>query len=222
MTTTSNTAGQLTDVRDMYVVHRVFRREFVLIPQLVRQVAAGDTARAAVVGEHARLVLAGLDMHHTGEDVLLWPKLLERDPPDAELIHRMESQHHRVDELIDQLTEALTRWEAEARPAVGEEVASTFDDFRVALLEHLDDEEQHILPIAARCITQEEWNSLGQHGAEKMSKAQLPLMFGALLEEATPEERKFMLALVPFPVRVLLRTVFAWQYRRRITQVRTP
>ena len=55
-----------------------------------------------------------------------------------------------------------------------------------------------------------------------MTKAQLPLMFGALLEEATPEERKLMLALVPFPVRVLLRTVFAWQYRRCITRVRTP
>ena len=54
MTDTTNTATeQLTDVSDMYIVHRVFRREFVLIPQLVRQVAAGDTARAAVVGEHA-------------------------------------------------------------------------------------------------------------------------------------------------------------------------
>lgn len=220
--TTTNAADRLTDVSDMYVVHRVFRREFVLIPQLIRQVAAGDTARATVVGEHARMVLAGLDMHHTGEDELLWPKLLERNPPNAELIHRMEGQHHRVEELIAQLEESLTRWEAEARPAVREEVASTFDQFRVALLEHLDDEEQHILPIAARCVTQEEWNELGQHGIEKVTKAQLPLMFGALLEEATPEERKMMLSLVPIPVRVLLRTVFAWQYRRRITQVRTP
>ena len=221
--TTSNAAQErLTDVTDMYVVHRVFRREFVLIPQLVRQVGAGDTDRAGVVGAHARLILAGLDMHHTGEDVLLWPKLLERDAPDSDLIHRMESQHHRVEQLIDQLSEALTRWEAEARPAVGEEVAATFDSFRVALLEHLDDEEQYILPIAARCITQEEWNSLGEHGTEKMSKAQLPLMFGALLEEAQPAERKKMLALVPPPVRVLLRTVFAWQYQRYITRVRTP
>ena len=220
--TTTNAAGQLTDVRDMYVVHRVFRREFVLIPQLIRQVAAGDTARAAVVGEHARLLLAGLDMHHTGEDALLWPKLLERNPPNAELVHRMEGQHHRVEELISQLQESLTRWQAEARPAVREEVASTFDQFRVALLEHLDDEEQHILPIAARCVTQEEWNELGQHGIEKVTKAQLPLMFGALLEEATPPERKMMLSLVPIPVRVLLRTVFAWQYRRWITRVRTP
>lgn len=220
--TASTTTEQLTDVSDMYVVHRVFRREFVQIPRLVRQVAAGDTARAAVVGEFARLILQGLDMHHTGEDEMLWPKLLERDAPDAELIHRMEAQHHGVEELLARLGESLTRWEAEARPAVREEVAATFDEFREALFEHLDDEERHILPIAARCLTQDEWNAIGQHGTDKMSKAQLPLMFGALLEEATPDERKFMLALVPVPVRVLLRTVFAWQYRRHVSRVRNP
>jgi hypothetical protein len=71
-------------------------------------------------------------------------------------------------------------------------------------------------------VTQEEWNQLGQHGIDKVTRAQQPLMFGALLEEATPEERKLMLSLVPRPVRVLLRTVFAWQYRRRITRLRTP
>jgi len=90
MTNTTNpTSAQFTDVRDMVVVHKVFRRGFTLIPRLVRAAAPGDTRRAAVVLAHARRVLAGLDMHHTGEDALLWPKLLERDAPDAELSHRM-------------------------------------------------------------------------------------------------------------------------------------
>ena len=101
-------------------------------------------------------------------------------------------------------------------------MASTFDALRVALLEHLDDEEEHILPIAARCVTQEEWNALGEHGLGKADKSQLPILFGAMLEEATPEERTLMLSLVPPPVRLLVRTVFAWQYRRYITKVRTP
>ena len=47
MTQTSNQT--LTDVHDMVVVHRVFRRELRLIPQLVREVAPGDTARAPVL-----------------------------------------------------------------------------------------------------------------------------------------------------------------------------
>jgi hypothetical protein len=218
--TTSAAAEQLTDVRDMYVVHRTFRREFALIPGLIRSVVPGDTGRAAVVAGHARLVLGGLDMHHTGEDALLWPKLLERATPSAALIHRMEAQHHRVEELIAELNEALPRWEAEARPAVSEEVASTFDALRVALVEHLDDEERHILPIAERHITPQEWASLGEHGMAKVNKSELPILFGALLEEATPDERALMLGLVPPPVRLLVRTVFAWQYRRYITKVR--
>ena len=222
MTNTSHAASeQLTDVHDMVVVHRVFRREFRLLPDLVRRVAPGDTNRATVVAAHARLVLGGLEMHHTGEDALLWPKLLQRAAPSAELIHRMESQHHRVEELTGELSESLTRWEAEARPAVGEEVAATFDALRIALLEHLDDEDRHILPLAARHVTQEEWDGLGQHGMAKVDKSQLPILFGCLLEEASPQERREMLGLVPVPVRVLLRTVFAWQYRRYITRVRS-
>ncbi|TFV74421.1 hemerythrin domain-containing protein [Blastococcus sp. CT_GayMR19] len=218
MTQTANTP--LTDVHDMVVVHRAFRREFRLIPELVRAVPAGDTARAAVLAGHARMVLTGLHLHHTGEDVLLWPKLLERCTPDAALVHRMEAQHERVDAAIQKLGPALTRWEAEARPAVTEEVGAGFDELRTALLEHLDDEEREILPLAARHITQAEWNQLGEHGQKEMRMKDLPILFGAVFEEATPEERAEMLGVVPAPVRFLLRTVFARRYERYIRRVR--
>jgi len=201
-------------------VHRVFRREFRLVPALVRAVPAGDTARAAVLAAHARLVLEGLHKHHTSEDDLLWPKLLERCTPDAALVHRMEAQHERVEHLTGRLHAALDRWAVEARPAVSEEVASTFDALREALLEHLDEEEREILPLAARHITPAEWAQLGEHGVETMSKKQLPIFFGAVSEEATPEERTQMLAVLPPPIRLLARTLFAWQYRRYINRVR--
>jgi iron-sulfur cluster repair protein YtfE (RIC family) len=217
---TSTTATTLTDVHDMVVVHRAFRREFGLIPQLVRAVPAGDTARAAVLARHARLILEGLHLHHTSEDDILWPLLLERCPPDAELVERMEAQHSAVDGYIQQLTPALVRWETEARPAVAEEVASTFEALRAALVEHLDEEEREILPLAARHVSQEEWSRLGEAGVEKMTRQQLPLFFGAALEEADPDERREMLAVLPAPVRLLARTLFAWQYRRYVSRVR--
>ncbi len=53
-----------------------------------------------------------------------------------------------------------------------------------------------------------------------MSSRQLPLMFGAILEEADEGERQRMLANLPAPIRVVMRTVAAWQYRRYITRVR--
>jgi iron-sulfur cluster repair protein YtfE (RIC family) len=217
---TQTSSAPLTDVHDMVVVHRAFRREFRLLPELVRAVRPGDTGRAAVVAGHARMVLTGLHLHHTSEDLLLWPKLLERAAPDAALVHRMEAQHERVHDALEALGPALDRWEAEARPAVAEEVASGMDALRTALVEHLDDEEREILPLAARHITPEEWAQLGEHGVETMSRKQLPIFFGAVNEEATPEERTQMLSVLPAPVRLLARTLFAWQYRRYINRVR--
>jgi hypothetical protein len=218
MTSTSNQT--LTDVHDMYVVHRAFRREFALVPRLVRAVAPGDTARAAVVAKHARLVLRGLHLHHTSEDLLLWPKLLDRCPPDAALVQRMEAQHERVEHHIDHLQAALGRWEAEARPAVTEEVASTFDALHEALAEHLGEEEREILPLAARHVTQQEWNELGDHGLAEMRRSELPIMFGMVLEEATPEEAAEMTAKLPPPVRLLAKLVFLPRYRRYVRMIR--
>ena len=80
--------------------------------------------------------------------------------------------------------------------------------------------EREILPLAARHITPEEWSQLGEHGIAKMTRAELPLLFGAVLEEATPEERAEMVAKLPFPARVLLRPVLLPQYRRYVRRVR--
>ncbi len=218
MTNTTNTT--LTNVHDMVVVHRAFRREFTALPRLVRAVRPGDTDRAAVLARHVRLALDGLHLHHTSEDELLWPKLLDRCPPDTALVLRMEEQHHQVEHHIERLRGSLDRWVAEARPAVTDEVASTLDALAAVLLVHLGEEEREILPVAARHVSQAEWNELGQHGIAGMTKAQLPLMFGLILEEATPDEAAELYASVPAPVRLLTRWVFLPRYRRYITRVR--
>ena len=100
MNQTSN--ATLTNVHDMVVAHRAFRREFRLLPELVRRVAPGDTARATVLAGHGRMLLTGLHLHHNSEDLLLWPKLLERCPPDAELIERMEQYLAHLSALRDE------------------------------------------------------------------------------------------------------------------------
>jgi hemerythrin-like domain-containing protein len=220
MYNTTNPSPSLIEVHDMVVVHRAFRREFRLVPDLLRAVAAGDLRRAAVIADHIRLTLTGLHYHHIGEDDLLWPLLLERASPSADLIARMEAQHGVVDSLITQIEPALARWEVEARPAVGEELATLLERLATALFEHLDEEERAILPLAARHLSQEEWAALGQAGVAKMTTAQLPIMFGMVIEDATPEERKEMLGDLPLPVRLLLRTWGARTYRRYINRVR--
>lgn len=221
MTNTTNPIiTQPTDMHDMVVVHRVFRRELRSLPGLLTGTPAGDLDRAVVVAGHARLILSGLHLHHTSEDDLLWPLLLERSAPSADVVARMQVQHAAVDDLVGRLGPVLDRWEAEARPAVGTEAADLMDRLCAVVVEHLDDEEQTLVPLATMTITPEEWTAVGEAGVAKMSKAELPLMFGAVMEDATAAERQVLLRTLPGPLRLVMRSWGAWHYRRYITRVR--
>jgi hemerythrin-like domain-containing protein len=214
------TAGAKPDINEMRVIHRVFRRELSALPGLLRRTPDGDAARAQVVGRHAQFILTGLHLHHTGEDENLWPLLLERAAPSTELITTMQAQHERVHEYVERAQQQLDAWRRTPSSAAGEELAATVEQLNQALFEHLDQEEREILPLAEQYVTVEEWAKLGEHGRDSMTREELPIMFGAILEEADPQERASMIALLPPPIRLLMRTLGAWKYRRYISEVR--
>ena len=221
MKVASTPAPSRPDVHEMVVIHRVFRRELTALPRLIRTVAAGDTTRAGVVAEHLSLILDGLHMHHTGEDAVLWPLLQVRAAPSTALVETMQRQHEAVDGVTDEVRALAATWARDAAEPTGQQLAHLVEALAAALFEHLDLEEREILPLVARHVTVEEWQSLGEHGRDEMSARQLPLMFGAILEEADDDERAKMMAQLPAPVRWFLSTIGARQYRRYITRVRS-
>lgn len=218
--TTTSTTEQRPDIHEMIVIHRAFRREFAALPEHIRRTPEGDTRRASVVADHLRLCMAGLEMHHTGEDIVLWPLLMERAAPSTGLVETMQAQHHGIDAHVEALTPTLAAWETDPRDAAGEELSLQCERFTAALLEHLDLEEREILPLAFHHVTAAEWNQMGEHGKDTMTSAQLPIMFGLVLEDADTEERARMLGNLPMPIRILLRTVGAWQFRRYVRRLR--
>ena len=62
--------------REMAMVHRMFRREFLLAPEVVQRVGAGDVRRAHTVAGHLRFISATLHHHHSGEDRYIWPPVV--------------------------------------------------------------------------------------------------------------------------------------------------
>ena len=219
MTATTRT-DQRPDVHEMVVVHRTFRREFPAIAGLIRATAEGDISRAKVVADHLRLCMAGLEMHHTGEDVVLWPLLLERAAPSTGLVETMQAQHHAVDAHVATIGPASTPGRPPRPPPPATTSPTLVERFTAGLVEHLDMEEREVLPLASRHLTAAEWDQMGEHGKNAMSASQLPIMFGLVLEDADDEERARMLAHLPAPIRVALKTVGAWQFRRYIRRVR--
>jgi len=98
------------DTWEMVTIHRVFRGELKLLPDLIRNTPEGDLARAAVLVEHLRDLLSGLHDHHTAEDELLWPKLQLRSEIDQTLVDRMEEQHLQIATQIGQVELLREEW----------------------------------------------------------------------------------------------------------------
>jgi hypothetical protein len=205
----------------MIVVHRIFRREARLLPRLGRSVPAGDVARAKLVAAHFRDYHLGPHEHHTGEDDLLWPLLLARVDLEAELVLRMEVQHEKVAGTLADVEKLLPEWEATASPAVGERITEALAAHSDALHEHLDDEERYVLALVEEHISAAEWNRLGERFTTETPKDKLLFFLGAILEEATPQERAAMLGNLPVLARIIWYVVGRAQYARRIRKVRS-
>jgi hemerythrin-like domain-containing protein len=213
----SQTASVQPNTVDMVVVHRRFRQEFGSAPRLVRSVSNGDTSRADCIGANIALVLHMLHHHHSGEDELVWPKLLERAQPDADLIHRMQQQHQVVSNSLDRVGELLPDWRATADATAADRLATELDVLNVSLDEHLSEEETRALPLIEAHLSVSEWEQLGKRVVAAIPKDRRMVWLGGILEESSPVERTEMMAQMPLATRLFM-PLIGWvprrQYRR--------
>ena len=180
----STTGNPYADTRDMYVVHAAFRREFALLPALVRGVAAGEADRARIVADHIELLVEFLHEHHSGEDAVLWPRLLARAPKEVDpVIHLVESHHENIEALSGQVEVLLKTWGDGAAGADREELATVLERLTVALYEHMGLEEKLILPLAERHIFASEWEQRVAAGAATLPPERVPLLLGMVMYE---------------------------------------
>lgn len=208
----------MADVRDMYMVHIMFRRELGLLPQLVRGVHPGDVKRADLVGAHAALMCQQLHLHHEGEDIFLWPLLAERGGAEAAaVVPAMQAQHHAIEQAYEAVVALLPEWRRTGRD--GAAVADALERLRAAAVEHMALEETEILPLAQRYVTAAEWAKLGEHGLNDTPKKDLPLIFGMAMYEGDPAVIKAVLAHAPLPARLLMPVVGPRLYRTHAKRV---
>ena len=197
---------QYADVRPMIMLHDALRREFRLLPGLVRGVPDAEAARARIVAEHIDFLTTILHAHHHGEDVVLWPILLDRGPAEiTPIVHVMEGHHERIDQLTLQIATALAGWRASAGSAAGGSLAESLDQLIVVLEEHLGMEEEHILPVAAKFVTTTEWDQIGEAAGIEVDPALHPVGLGMIMYEGDPEVVELDMARMPPEVRELMK-----------------
>ena len=212
-------AEPLADTRDMHTVHTVFRRELGMAPELVRGVADGDTVRSGVVADHIELMLNTLGTHHRGEDVHLWPRLLERAPQATPIVHNMEAQHHAIDAAHTEIVVGVRAWRADAGHEAREWLATTLDGFVPLLDQHLRLEEEEAVPLIGAYITAREWNAMVQEGGADLSPEVAPVLFGMLMYEADPEVVKLSVDNMPPEIQPVIRDIASQAYAAYATNL---
>ncbi len=208
------------DTHEMVIVHRAFRRETRLLAELIAVAEPGDTARARVLAAHFADVRLGLHNHHRGEDELLWPPLLGRVGREAGVVLRMEAQHERVAATLAAVDTAMGAWAVTAGETERDALVAALAENRSVLLEHLDDEEAELLPLAARYLTASQWQALGDHFVRSTPKTKLLMFLGMVLEDADEGERALMLSSLPAPARFVWSLLGRPLYARAVRRVR--
>lgn len=200
----------------------LLRREFRLIPSIIASVGAGDRVTAAAVTGHAQLMLGMLHEHHESEDQYIWPLLHQRVPDRDALVDTMEGQHEALAELIAAIEPGLPRWAATADTTLASMLSAHFRDLSGLLGDHLDQEEQTVLPLIREHLTVAEWKA-PQAAAMKNGPTDfksLMILAGVVLEDADPAERRWFLHEMPPPARVIWKLIGTRMYATRVRAVR--
>jgi hypothetical protein len=188
------------DTSDMYAVHKVFRKSFGEVPTLLVAGVEDRPERVELLCSYYGNVLAFLEVHHNGEDILVFPLLLERVPEgQRELVSTIAGQHKPLVATLEAATEAVEAFGKAPSDATRRAAADALTKLGDELNAHLDQEEGEILSIAAAHLSPEEWGALPGHGMAHFTGDKIWLILGLIRENMTDEQRAEMLAHMPPP-----------------------
>jgi hemerythrin-like domain-containing protein len=190
----------------MFAVHTMFRREFSLMPGLVRAVAAGDKPRTALVADHVDFMAKALGIHHSDEDKHVWPGIRARGGEKvASIVDLMQRQHGAIHEGLLHMVPLLGSWcesaSAGARDALADDVAQLLP----ILKEHLADEEACAVPLIGQYVTAAEYALIVPEAVAAIGKDRLPMFTGMIIYEAAPEVIDLMVSQMPAEIRGWIR-----------------
>jgi hypothetical protein len=144
-------------------VHAHLREELQQIRDAVAQVAAGETdidsARHHInqltmrqnywtVGSFCAAYCRVVAVHHTIEDLHMFPGLAAHEPALVPVIARLSAEHETIAQLLTELDEALIAMVTD--PDGLQQVEAWSDQLATQLLAHLAYEEEQLLPAIGR------------------------------------------------------------------------
>ena len=191
-----------TDVSDMYAVHKALLGALDAVPDYIAGTQL-DSDRVEVIGSFIENVIEFLHVHHSGEDELIYPLLLQRCAESRSELKRIDDQHKLLYAPMDAGRSAVAVWRAAPSTDHAQAVTDAVASIAETLRPHLAEEETVMLPIAAQWISPEEWGRQAGHNMMSFRADKPWLMVGLVREQLDQEHRDGMLAGMPPEMRTM-------------------
>jgi hemerythrin-like domain-containing protein len=215
MTTRPTHKDDPADTQMMPIVHSALRRDLVRIRMVLGTPEAAQPRRRTALAEHALWLMHFLHAHHTGEDDGLYPLVVRRNPDAAELVQRMDDDHGAITPAMDRLS-AAAQHHLDQPDSPDELLADAIDGLNEVLNPHLEREEQVMMPVVSRSITDAEWRAWDEEFNLK-PKGLLELAEEAhwVLDGLDEESSDHVRHVVPPVPRFILLKLLGGRYRRK-------
>jgi iron-sulfur cluster repair protein YtfE (RIC family) len=206
-TAARNGAGD-ADLTIMIAAHNAFRRDLDTLARAAKEASRGGPDRQRSVAAGWELFKRQLHLHHTAEDVLVWPALRARltGSPDAQsVLDEMAAEHALIDPLLAAVDAGFA---AAAGPdADPGQVADAVDALATSLTGHLSHEEKDGLPLIGVALTVREWRGVGFQIVRRNGLSAGGEMFAWILSSG-PDDAPAIMRQLPPPARVLYKAVW--------------
>jgi hemerythrin-like domain-containing protein len=207
----------MTDAPDLTqyrVIHHCLRIAAHRMADALREVTEADRDQARALARYWAGYAGEVLAHHTIEDDVFFPRLVERVPVAAEHIARVDSDHHHLDDLMDRCTRAFAGLAASPSEKAAYGTERIVRELADHMDSHLDFEDEDLLPLFGRHFTAAEYLTLEEQAMKHLGIGkQAAFTVPFVMHWAPPAERADMLTGAPLAMRVLFRLTRAGHAR---------
>ena len=193
------------DTADYRVIHHCLRIAPHRLVAALMDFEPGDHPRARALERYWRGYAGEVLAHHTVEDEIFFPRLVERVPVVADQLATVDAEHHRLDELMAATGAAMTRLGTSAQRQDADDAAACLRELADLMDRHLDFEDTDLVPLFSRHFTAMEYSQMERAAKSSLSLSQAAFTVPFVMYWAPPHEAAGMLAGAPLAMRLLYR-----------------
>jgi hemerythrin-like domain-containing protein len=204
--------------RVLMAMHKAMRADSQRLIAAAAALPDGDTGAAAALGRAFAAIVGLIHDHHWTEDDVMYPFLLDRVRTFEHDAIRLENDHVELDAAIARINARFRLLAHQLSAALWQDTRSHLLDeaaaFNRVLVDHLDREEDLVIPPFESMISEAEQHTLQKEEATLATYRHMRLAVPWVLANATPEEEKYLRTTAPRLLGVIQDRVWEPQFVR--------